>query len=274
MKVYSLSGRSGTGKSFQAINLCKEKNIESIIDDGLFICRNKVISGISAKRQRTIIGAVKTAIFSDDERAEEAKAAIARMKPKSILVIGTSDEMIDKIVARLELPEPEERIYIEDITTDEERGIARKQRKEMGQHVIPAPTFQLKKQFSGYFMKPMKLIKDFDPRGHWKEVVEKSVVRPSYSYMGKYNISEKVMSDIIGCIGDDIGCIHDLDMVVVKEKREMSNEGIEIQVIVVMNYGDDLMGKAETFQTRIADEIEGMTAFNVNKVDIEVRDVV
>ena len=50
MKVYSLSGKSGTGKSYQAINLCRKMNIESIIDDGLFICRNKVIAGISAKR--------------------------------------------------------------------------------------------------------------------------------------------------------------------------------------------------------------------------------
>ena len=75
MKVYSLSGRSGTGKSFQAINLCKEKNIESIIDDGLFIYRNKVISGISAKRQRNIIQAVKTAIFSDDEKAVSHRAS-------------------------------------------------------------------------------------------------------------------------------------------------------------------------------------------------------
>ena len=274
MKVYSLSGRSGTGKSFQAINLCKEKNIESIIDDGLFICRNKVISGISAKRQSTIIGAVKTAIFADDERAEEAKAAIARMKPASLLVIGTSDEMIDKIIARLELPEPEERIYIEEITSEEERQIARKQRKEMGQHVIPAPTFQLKKQFSGYFMKPMRILKDFGPKGHGKDAGEKSVVRPSYSYMGKYHISEKVMSDIINCISDDLGFIHDIDMVLVDEKKEMSNEGIEIELVLDMNYGEDLMSKAEQFQSRVADEIEGMTAFNVNQVNIEVRNVV
>ena len=98
MKVYTLSGRSGTGKSFQAINLCKERNIESIIDDGLFIYRNKVISGISAKRERTIIRAVQAAVFDDDDRAEEAKAAIARMKPNSILIIGTSDRMVDKII--------------------------------------------------------------------------------------------------------------------------------------------------------------------------------
>ena len=275
MKVYSLSGRSGTGKSFQAINLCKEKNIESIIDDGLFIYRNKVISGISAKRQRTIIQAVKTAIFSDDDKAEEAKAAIARMNPESLLVIGTSDEMIDRIVARLELPEPSERIYIEDITTEEERVIARKQRKEMGQHVIPAPTFQLRKQFSGYFMKPMRIFREFGPKGqHWKETAEKSVVRPSYSSMGKYNISEKVMSDIIDCIGADMGCIHQTDKVLIKEKREMSNEGIELEIAVNMDYGEDLMGKAETFQTRVANEIEEMTAFNVNKVDVEVKDII
>ncbi len=275
MKVYSLSGRSGTGKSFQAINLCKEKNIEAIIDDGLFIYRNKVISGISAKRQRTIITAVKAAIFSDDERAEEAKESIARMKPESLLIIGTSDEMIDKIVARLELPEPSERIYIEDITTEEERGIARKQRKEMGQHVIPAPTFQLRKQFSGYFMKPMRILKEFGPGGdHWKDAAEKSVVRPAYSYMGKYHISEKVMSDIIECIRADSGGINAVDNVMVKENREMRNEGIELEVAIDMDYGDNLPAKAEAFQTRVADEIEGMTAFNVNKVDLQVRDIV
>ena len=275
MKVYSLSGRSGTGKSFQAINLCKEKNIEAIIDDGLFIYRNKVISGISAKRQRTIITAVKAAIFSDDEWAEEAKESIARMKPESLLIIGTSDEMIDKIVARLELPEPSERIYIEDITTEEERGIARKQRKEMGQHVIPAPTFQLRKQFSGYFMKPMRILKEFGPGGdHWKDAAEKSVVRPAYSYMGKYHISEKVMSDIIECIRADSGGINAVDNVMVKENREMRNEGIELEVAIDMDYGDNLPAKAEAFQTRVADEIEGMTAFNVNKVDLQVRDIV
>ena len=29
------------------------------------------------------------------------------MKPNSILILGTSDEMINRIVERLELPEPE-----------------------------------------------------------------------------------------------------------------------------------------------------------------------
>ena len=70
MKIYALVGKSGTGKSYQAVNLCKELNIESIIDDGLFICRSKVLAGISAKRQPTKIAAVRTALFHEDDHME------------------------------------------------------------------------------------------------------------------------------------------------------------------------------------------------------------
>ena len=170
MKVYGLIGRSGTGKSFQAVNLCKELNIESIIDDGLFICRNKVAAGISAKRQKTKVGAVKAALFTDEGHMKEVSEAIGKMNPSSVLVIGTSDRMVDKIVARLGLEKIDERIYIDDITTEVQRAMARKQRDEMGQHVIPVPTFQLKRQFSGYFMMPMRMIlKEF---GSWRDISE------------------------------------------------------------------------------------------------------
>ena len=81
MKVYGLIGKSGTGKSFQAMNLCKAMNIESIIDDGLFICRNKVAAGISAKRQETKVGAVKAALFNSDEHRDEVVSAIKKIKP-------------------------------------------------------------------------------------------------------------------------------------------------------------------------------------------------
>ena len=64
MKIYTLVGKSGTGKSYQAMNLCKELNIEGIIDDGLFIYKNRIVAGISAKRQATTIGAIKTALVA------------------------------------------------------------------------------------------------------------------------------------------------------------------------------------------------------------------
>ena len=112
MKIYALVGKSGTGKSFQAVNLCKRLNIEAIIDDGLFIHRNRVAAGISAKRQDTKVGAVKTALFNNDDHMIEVRDAIVRRAPESLLIIGTSDRMVDKIAERLGLHEINERIYI------------------------------------------------------------------------------------------------------------------------------------------------------------------
>ena len=268
MKVYGLIGKSGTGKSFQAVNLCKELNIESIIDDGLFICRNKVVAGISAKRQTTKVGAVKTALFNKQEHMEEVVAAIAKMKPSSILVIGTSDGMVDKIIKRLGLPKIGKRIYIDDITTEAQRAIARKQRDEMGQHVIPVPTFQLKRQFSGYFMLPMRmLLKEW---GSWRDISEKSVVRPTYSYLGEYKISEKVMSDIIECVRISSGTVVEIDKVAVAPLQE----GIDIYVIASFRYGVNLPEAVKGFQRDIVKEIEEMTSFNVNRLDLEVKDLI
>ena len=50
MQVYTLVGKSGSGKSFHAMELCKKKQIDGIIDDGLFIYQNTIVAGVSAKR--------------------------------------------------------------------------------------------------------------------------------------------------------------------------------------------------------------------------------
>lgn len=271
MKIYALVGKSGTGKSYQAVNLCKDKNIESIIDDGLFICHNTVMAGISAKRQPTKIAAVRTALFHEDDHMESVKAAIEKANPQTLLVLGTSDRMVDKITARLGLHEIDERVYIEEITTEAEREIAYKQRHDMGQHVIPAPTFQLKRQFSGYFMSPLKIFKDLGP---WKDTSEKSVVRPTYSYLGGYNISEKVMSDIASCVRRELGTVYDVVKITVDGNRTDREEGMNINITADFKYGPDLFTKAEAYQRRVAEQIEAMTMFNVNTVNLEVRRLV
>lgn len=269
MKVYGLIGKSGTGKSYQAVNLCKELNIESIIDDGLFICRNKVMAGVSAKRQPTKVGAVKTALFNEEPHMEEVRDKIRKIKPSSILIIGTSDGMVDRIAARLELPKINKRIYIDDITTEEERALARKHREEMGQHVIPAPTFQLKRQFSGYFMLPMRvLIKELG--SPWRDMSEKSVVRPTYSYLGDYKISGKVMNDIVECVRRESTGVYE----VVKVALIPVQDGVDVFITVNFKFGVPLADTAKDFQKKVAAEIESMTAFNVNKLDLEVKDII
>ena len=268
MKVYSLTGHSGTGKSYQAINICTEKHIESIIDDGLFIYKNRVEAGISAKRQKTMVGAIKTALFTTDEHAESVSKRISQLKPKSMLIIGTSDKMTDKITARLGLPEVCERIYIEDITTEEERAEADRQRHQQGKHIIPAPTLQLKRDFAGYFLDPMRIFKSKSVRERAHEP-EKTVVRPTFSYMGDFFISDTVLTDIAICVGKEICGIEE----VIKVYENTSPDNLIMDVSVAIDRNAPIWDTAEAFQKRLAEVVELMTAFNVVQIDVQVRDV-
>ncbi len=267
MKVYTLTGKSGTGKSYQAINLCKEKNIESIIDDGLFIYRNRVEAGISAKRQGTMVGAIKTALFTLDEHADSVREKIKELQPETMLILGTSDKMTDKIRARLDLPEEVfERIYIEDITTEEEREVADKQRRGQGKHVIPVPTLQLKRDFAGYFLDPLRIFKDFKTG---KQYTEKTVVRPTFSYMGDFFISDFVLTDIAQCVGKETEGIAKVE----KVYENTSPDNLHLDVSVIIDADASIWDVAIDFQKRLAEVVESMTAFNVANVDIEVSGI-
>lgn len=265
MKVYGLVGKSGTGKSYQAMNLCKEMNIESIIDDGLFIYGNSILEGTSAKRQDTKVAAIKTALFTDEEHHKAVMDKVKAVSPESLLILGTSEKMIRRIVERLELPEPERIIQIEEITTDEERETARKQRHELGKHIIPVPTFQLKREFSGYFLDPMRMIRGW--RGGKASVSEKTVVRPTYSYLGGYSISDKVIGDVVYYLGEKTEGVDS----VTKVSIENNTDGIKITISLICSFGFRIVDVARELQRIVAKKVETMTAFHIKAVDIEIR---
>lgn len=265
MKVYGLVGRSGTGKSYQAMNLCKEMGIESIIDDGLFILGNSILEGTSAKRQSTKVAAIKTALFTDEEHRQAVAEKIREVSPDSLLVLGTSDKMIQRITSRLGLPNPERIIYIEEITTEEERETARKQRHELGKHIIPVPTFQLKREFSGYFLDPLRIIRGW--RGGKASVSEKTVVRPTYSYLGDYSISDKVIGDVVYYLGEKTAGVD----TVTKVSVENNADGLRINVSLVCKFGYRIVDVARELQKEIAKSVGTMTAFHIRSVDIEIK---
>ncbi|MCL1982978.1 MAG: Asp23/Gls24 family envelope stress response protein [Clostridiales bacterium] len=268
MKVYALVGKSGTGKSYQAMNLCRERNIEGIIDDGLFIVGNGILAGVSAKRQTTRIGAVKTALFTDEGHKNAVKSKIQEVSPSSILIIGTSDGMTNKIAERLELPEIKDTVYIESITSENERETAKKQRDELGKHLIPVPTFQIKREFSGYFVDPLRVFRAKGRSGRGA-FAEKSVVRPTYSYMGDYIISDRVIGDIVECIVKS----RKSKLHVTRVQTENTKSGIRLTIVVVVRYGAKIIETAKTFQEQVAWQVGLMTAFNIDCVDIEVKDL-
>ncbi len=274
MKVYGLSGKSGTGKSYHAAQLCGAMGIDGIVDDGLFVHNNNIVAGISAKRQASQFRAIKTAIFTDADHRREVSEAIRRTDPASVLVLGTSDEMVELIIDRLGLPKAERIIRIEEITSPEQREEALHHRQDEGMHVIPAPTFEVKKQFSGYFLDPMKSFRRAeeeaaaeaeymgDPRP-----VEKTIVRPTFSYLGKFEISDKVIEDLATVNAREIDGIEEVLFAATHNR----DDGMYIRVIVVMRYGTRMKDAAEALQKRLAREVAEMTAFNILGVEVEIR---
>jgi len=265
MKVYGLVGKSGTGKSYQAMTLCKELDIESIIDDGLFIYGNSILEGTSAKRQDTKIAAIKTALFTDEEHKNAVYNKIREVCPATILVLGTSERMIQRIIKRLELPELERLIQIKDITSEEEREIAKKQRQELGKHIIPVPTLQLKREFSGYFLDPLRIIRRW--RGGRTSVSEKTVVRPTYSYLGEYSISDKLITEVVSYLGDKTEGVDS----VTKVNIENNSDGMKITIYLICKFGYSIIDVAKELQKVVIKIVGTMTAFHIKAVDVDVK---
>ena len=103
MRVVGFIGPSGTGKSHRALWVARENNIQYLIDDGLLIHDNRIVAGQSAKRAPTKIGSVKAALFQDKVQAETMRKAISRRQPEGIMILGTSEGMVEKIAAVLKL---------------------------------------------------------------------------------------------------------------------------------------------------------------------------
>lgn len=265
MKVYALIGSSGTGKSYRAMSVAYEKNLDYIIDDGLLIHGNKIVAGRSAKREATAVGAVKRALFSQGDHCLAVREAIEKRKPKGILILGTSDRMVEKIASQLHIGPIQEYVFIEEISTEEERKMAKKQRQEFGKHVIPVPTFEIKEDFSGYFIDPLKIFRK--RKDNSMDISEKSVVRPTFSYLGKYTISNKVISDLANHAALKVVGIYKVS------KIDIINHGngIIIKLEIICIYGNSVNNLTKILQKQVKDEVEYMTALNIRSIDVVVK---
>jgi len=268
MKTYAFVGPSGTGKSYRAQMVANEKGINYIIDDGLLISGNEVIAGISAKKAPTKIETVRNALFQNEERKKEIQLAIKKRKPDSILILGTSDGMVEKIAANLGFEPISETIYITDVATEEEMAMARDIRVHQGKHVIPVPTFALKKDFSGYLLDPLQIFKS-KGKGQVPYVSEKSIIRPTFSYMGNFTISDSVFRQIIEYMAYKTPGISKLG----KMRITKYEEGPSIYIEVIVVYGSNIRDVLNEFRDRCKKEIEQLTAMNVRDIEIVAKGI-
>ena len=267
IKVYAFVGPSGTGKSYRAQMVAGEKDTHFIIDDGLLIKDNEVVAGESAKKATTKVATVKHALFYEDEEKQEIIKALKKYKPQSILILGTSDGMVEKIADNLGLEKPEKTIYINEVATETEMETAKRIRTTEGKHVIPVPTFEIKRDFAGYILDPLQIFKY--RRNDTPYISEKSIIRPTFSYLGKFTISDTVFRQITEYVAKKTEGIHRVSKVRVENSVGATNIYVEVYVI----FGYNIVSVLREFKEKVKREIERLTTMNVQEVSVLAKGI-
>ncbi len=268
MEVIAFVGPSGTGKSHHAIGVAFDNKCDAIIDDGLLIKGTKILAGTSAKNEQNRIQAVKRAIFTDDEHARDVREALDRSGICRLLIIATSDNMINKITKRLQLDAPLKTVYISDVASKSEIKKARYSRLQEGKHIVPVPTVELKPHFTGYFADlPYNL---FSGQRRQGKDGDRSIVRPSFSFYGKLLIADRAIEDIIHLIAEKLEGVERVTAIRVR-RRSDNSKGIVISLEIVLYYGEQLFAVTRQLQAKIKEKVEYMTAMQVKNVDVSIR---
>ena len=273
MDVIAFVGPSGTGKSHHALVVAHACQVDCLIDDGILIYQNRIIAGRSAKEEANRLKAVRCAVFTDEKQAMEVKEALARLAPKRLLILGTSEHMAKKITAALELPDPVKYIHIEDISTPEEINKARDLRIREGKHVIPVPTMELRPHFKGYVLDPLRSF--FRKKNGQKgtDRYERSVVRPVFSYYGKLTFTAEVLQRLVKYGIKKVSGIAAVNRVKVDNKGHEGDNVLNISLVVTIFYGENIKKVMSHVKRQIQQEIEYTTGMSVEVLKIEIKGV-
>jgi len=264
-------GPSGTGKSHRAIEVAHNNKCDAIIDDGLLIRGSKILAGSTAKNEQNKIQAVKRAIFTSDEHVAEVRAVLDEGNINRLLIIGTSEHMVDNICQRLDLPKPFKTVYITDVATKLEIKQAKSTRTKQGRHEVPVPSVELKSKFNGYFAELHKNIFSLDKLSDNHD--KNSIVRPNFSFYGKLLISDTAIKDIIRIIIADMDCVQKISGIDV-ERDSDGTKGITISVKLIIYYGTKVVETTQNLQTKIENYVEMMTGLQVTAVTVTVKKLI
>jgi adenylate kinase family enzyme len=268
VKVYALVGESGTGKSFRAKLLAQKYGIELIIDDGLLIRDDKIVAGHSAKREATFLAAVRVALFDEKVHRDTIARALQGQSFKKVLILGTSEKMVNKIAVRLQLPQPQKIIRIEEIATKEEIERAIRSRRVEGKHVIPVPSIEIQRNYPQIFYDRVRVLlkRKQNPLSVFDQskVYEKSVVRPEFSKTGRVTISEAALTQMV------IHCVREYDEQIRIKKLTIKTDasGYRLVIVIDVPFGTQLTGKIHKMQEYVVENIERFTGILIEDVHI------
>ena len=271
MEVFGFIGASGTGKSHHALVVAYDHDIQAIIDDGLLIDHNRIVAGRSAKEETNRLKAVRRAIFNKPEDAAAMRAALEKIHPDKLLILGTSKHMICRICEALRLPYASDYIRIEDVSSAAEIAKARDIRLKEGKHIIPVPTMELKSHFHGYLLDPIRSF--LSGRGGRKAGVEQSVVRPVFSYYGKLVFSDDVLFALVRHTLNGMTGIARVNRVKVAKNYLSHANGLAIILSLTIAYGQNIKKPMSRIRRDIQQEVEYTTGMSVEILKITVRSI-
>ncbi|MGP1437940.1 MAG: hypothetical protein ACTTKH_02575 [Treponema sp.] len=273
-RVVAFIGKSGTGKSYRAQPVAKKVRADFIIDDGLLISGDKIVAGHSAKKEDTFLAAMRVCLFDDNKHKNEVSKILNEKKTKRVLVLGTSERMIYKITTRLSLPSPYKIIRIEDVATKEDIAEAQRQRIIEGKHVIPLPSFEVKKNYPHIFYEKVRLF--FKPTNpsviHSKTAIlfEKSVVRPKFFKREIQRVPINILQENIKKYINNFNSI-----IVVKEmKIDFESKGYNISLLLDYPYYSNIAVSIKQLQKEITEKIEKYDNTFVSNINVVIDQMI
>ena len=212
---------------------------------------------------------MKTAVFDDDAHREEVIEALLKEKYKKILIIGTSEKMVNKIAQRLNLPPVTKVFHIEEVASEEEIETAMRIRYTEGKHVIPVPSIEITRNYPQIVYDSMKVF--FGKRIPFKkkQSFEKTIVRPEFSRPDKDAVNENILMQMVK------HCIDEYDKVIkVKRVRTtaLKNNEYDINVTLQVPLRHYIGQTMSELQEYIADCIEKYGGIMVHQVSIEIEE--
>jgi hypothetical protein len=272
-KIFALVGASGTGKSYHAKLVAQKHRIDFIIDDGLLIRNNRIIAGHSAKEEKSFMAAVKAAVFDEKDRRDEVAYKLQTEKFSGVLIIGTSEKMVNKIAARLQLPLPLRIISIEEIASRDDIDNALRTRRVEGKHIIPVPSVEVKRGYSEIFFSPISILKRTKVQTPIKfipVVHEESLVRPAYSMPQKLFVSNRALSLMVkNCVSE-----FNAGFYVKNIKVKDVETGYRLVITIDLNSGTELEKKISELRQYITENIEKYTGILIEEVNIIIDKVI
>ena len=264
-QVMAFYGPAGTGKSMRAQMVAAQRKVDIIIDDGLLICRGRIVAGKSAKTESNMVRAIRRAMFHFPEHREEVRRYLARCARARVMILSTSKGMSDDISRILGLPLPSEYISIQDVASGEEIEKALYERKQNKRHVIPVSQAQIRRNYTGRLVGRLRNL--FSVR----EETEKTIVRPPFSYFGTIRIEPAVIEQISAYAAKS----YSSQVAAVKEIK-IKDEGDKLIIsmgLTVKTGGTPFIELIKRVSLRVRVAVEQLTGMEVARVDINVSEV-